>query len=94
MGVGFQFLACHAIKKLIEADRFTAVDPLTYGVDLAVRLDCADDSRCGDLNLPGLLDYPLQGCPNIALSLGEQSESMGVSVDGASIGQFVFLSNF
>src|SRR5215470_3880713 len=71
----------------------TSVDPLTGSIDLRVRLNSGDNGRCRHVYLSGAFDDLLECRANISLSLGEEANSVRMSVHRGSIPKSVLLGD-
>jgi hypothetical protein len=69
-------------------------DPLTGCTDLRVGLNGSHYRRSRNVKIAGSFEDLLQGCPDIALALGEKPESMGMAINTSAVCQAVFVGNF
>jgi hypothetical protein len=66
-----KFLGAHPVEYIVQVHLLRAVYPLARCIDLAVSLDRRNNGGRRYLNLSGLFDDPLQGCPDVPLALRE-----------------------
>ena len=69
--VSFQFLGAHALKKIVQRDTLSSINPFTSRIDLCIGLHGRDDGGSCYINLTGSLDDALQSCPDVSLTLWE-----------------------
>ncbi len=76
-----------------DEDAGGRLDPVAVVGDASVGADGADDRVGGDLDFIDALEDVFEHPPKVALSQGQKSEGMGVTVDARTVGDFVVMGN-